>query len=299
MKSRPTAAVLVLASTLALAPATARAAAPESVEDRLAAKLAEINVALAARGANYRATVVETLTTSENQGLTVFALDRGNRQLDHDFIPGLAYVGGATITYAVDTTDNTTGALSQATVEDAFDRAMATWEDAVCSVIPIVEIEDPAGDVGVVEFILSGGAAGADDAVADITFGGFGTIVDLILGPDTLAATFTFTYIDENGNDTDLDGNGKADTAFREIYFVGTWDWMIDDHYDIETVALHEAGHGLSQAHFGMITLTEANGKVHFSPRAVMNAAYSGIQQRLGKSDLAGHCALWADWPNN
>jgi len=191
------------------------------------------------------------------------------------------------------------GSLTLADVEGAFDRAMATWENAVCSVIPIVEIEDPAGDLGVVEYILSGGTAGADDAYADLTFAGFGTIVDAILGPTTLAATFTFNYIDDDGNDTDLDGNGLLDTAFREIYFVGSWDWNIDDHYDVETVALHEAGHGLSQAHFGMITETEANGKIHFSPRAVMNAAYSGIQQRLGKSDLAGHCTLWADWPNN
>jgi hypothetical protein len=295
MKFRLAAALALLVLPVS-APAGASGA---SAEARLAASMAEINVALAARGANYRLSVVETLTATDEQGLTVYALDRGNKQLGHDFIPGLAYVGGSSITYGVDTTDNTVGSLTLADVEGAFDRAMATWENAVCSVIPIVEIEDPAGDLGVVEYILSGGTAGADDAYADLTFAGFGTIVDAILGPTTLAATFTFNYIDDDGNDTDLDGNGLLDTAFREIYFVGSWDWNIDDHYDVETVALHEAGHGLSQAHFGMITETEANGKIHFSPRAVMNAAYSGIQQRLGKSDLAGHCTLWADWPNN
>ena len=57
--------------------------------------------------------------------------------------------------------------------------------------------------------------------------------------------------------------------------------WADDgvSHFDIETVALHEAGHGLSQGHFGKIHGTVANGKIHFSPRAVMNAAYSGVQR--------------------
>jgi hypothetical protein len=64
-------------------------------------------------------------------------------------------------------------------------------------------------------------------------------------------------------------------------------------------VALHESGHGLSQGHFGKAFGTDANGKIHFSPLAVMNAAYSGVQQDLKGSDNAGHCSVWASWPNN
>ena len=70
-------------------------------------------------------------------------------------------------------------------------------------------------------------------------------------------------------------------------------------HFDIETVALHEAGHGLSQGHFGKKFRTDKNGKIHFSPRAVMNASYSGIQTEILKTDNAGHCSIWANWPQN
>jgi hypothetical protein len=30
----------------------------------------------------------------------------------------------------------------------------------------------------------------------------------------------------------------------------------------------------------------------------VMNAAYSGIQTSIEKTDNAGHCSNWASWPN-
>jgi hypothetical protein len=40
-------------------------------------------------------------------------------------------------------------------------------------------------------------------------------------------------------------------------------------------------------------------GKIHFSPCAVMNAAYSGVQTHIRTTDKAGHCSNWANWPNN
>ena len=52
------------------------------------------------------------------------------------------------------------------------------------------------------------------------------------------------------------------------------------------------------RAHFGKLFRTDANGKLHFTPRAVMNAGYTGIQQQIGKTDNAGHCSNWANWPN-
>ncbi len=64
-------------------------------------------------------------------------------------------------------------------------------------------------------------------------------------------------------------------------------------------MALHEAGHGLSQAHFGKAFRSGGNGKLHFSPRAVMNATYSGVQTSIDQTDNAGHCSNWASWPNN
>jgi hypothetical protein len=63
--------------------------------------------------------------------------------------------------------------------------------------------------------------------------------------------------------------------------------------------ALHESGHGLGQAYFGKIFITLANGKVHFSPFAVMNAVDPGFPtQVLQGSDIGGHCSIWGSWPN-
>ena len=39
--------------------------------------------------------------------------------------------------------------------------------------------------------------------------------------------------------------------------------------------------------------------KFNFSPRSVMNAAYTGIQISIGNSDNAVHSSNWAQWPNN
>jgi hypothetical protein len=99
----------------------------------------------------------------------------------------------------------------------------------------------------------------------------------------------------------DLDGDGKLDATFREIFYNDTFEWGIDvgtDPFDVETVALHEAGHGLSQGHFGKIFVTDANDKLHFAPFAVMNAAISRQAQELEGTDNGGHCSIWAHWPN-
>jgi hypothetical protein len=57
-------------------------------------------------------------------------------------------------------------------------------------------------------------------------------------------------------------------------------------------------GHGLSQQHFGS-AFRKANFGIQFNPRAVMNASYSGVQRDLAGTDLAGHCSIWGNWPNN
>ena len=107
-----------------------------------------------------------------------------------------------------------------------------------------------------------------------------------------LAVTLTYTW------GTDIDNNGKQDTALAEIYYTDKRNWRINANYDVETVALHEAGHALSQAHFGEIFRTD-NGKLRFVPRAVMNAAYSSVQQELTGTDVSGHCSIWGSWPLN
>ena len=123
-------------------------------------------------------------------------------------------------------------------------------------------------------------------------------------GDYILAITLTFYFTTDTGEPTDIDGNKKIDTAFREIYYNDNFQWSTDPGYgtgekDVETVALHEAGHGLSQNHFGDIFIDAGKkGKVHAAPRAVMNAVYFGVQRELKGTDEGGHCSIWASWSN-
>ncbi len=183
--------------------------------------------------------------------------------------------------------------------------AMQTWQDQNCSFIPLVDLGPIPFEYGVVQWIL--GFGGEPFFLPHLTHAGFVPAPfwdSLVPGGSTfiLGATFTFIWIvGPGGPPTDIDNNGKADTAIREIYYNDAFDWGdgTGGTIDIETVALHEAGHGLSQAHFGKLFRTNKNGKFHFAPRAVMNAGYTGVQRSLVGTDNAGHCSIWGSWPNN
>ena len=176
--------------------------------------------------------------------------------------------------------------------------AMATWNGVNCSNLPLTMVAAP-GDIGFIAYFF-GIPGGSPIIAADVAHAGFGTVLDPFLPPPIIAATFTLVFVDVNGR-TDIDNNGKFDTALREIYYTNNFPWGIatPGTIDIETVVLHETGHGLSQAHFGKLFRTDSNGKFHFAPRAVMNAGYTGVQTSIRKSDNGGHCSIWGSWPNN
>ena len=252
-------------------------------------------------GTDYRVGAVEYYTAEDQIGRTVFFSDVGNKQNPlFDFVPGdprrIPWSGagpGDDITWTSDLTDgNATVGLGP--TQTAIGNAMATWQGVKCSNIPLTAVSAP-GDVGFVEAILTGGASGSFVPAADVVHAGFGTIVDVILPPPIIAAAFTIFFL------TDIDNNGKLDMAWREIYYTFNFPWGINTNFpiDVETVALHESGHGLSQAHYGTLFRTDKNGKFHFSPRAVMNAGYTGQQQSLAGTDDAGHCSNWASWPQS
>jgi hypothetical protein len=67
---------------------------------------------------------------------------------------------------------------------------------------------------------------------------------------------------------------------------------------DVQSVAVHEIGHSLSQAHFGKV-FYKKNGDIKASPRAVMNALYTSPFKELTGTDKGGHCSIWGEWPNN
>jgi len=257
---------------------------------------------LASEG-KYAVLSAEYLASEESGqvGRTIYFSDVGNKQLSSDFVPGVALDGTDDVSFYVDQ-NRPSADLPVAATTGAVVRAMQTWNDVTCSDLGVYQVpSDPAIATGFVSLIL--GFGGSDEYTADIVHAGWlpaGFFDTLVPQGSTfiLGLTFTIIFTDDAGTPTDLDNNGKADVAWREIYYNDTFTWQIENRFDVETIALHEAGHGLSQAHFGTAFAT-GNGKLHFAPRAVMNAAYSGIQTSINQSDNAGHCSNWASWNNN
>lgn len=262
----------------------------------LADAMEAVNARLEAEGAPFRVDHAEWVAApgAERQGTTVFFEDRGNKQLDAHFVPGDPRRGGRTdITYLVDESDGATASgLTAAQTGAAIDRAMQTWEDARCTRLEINEVADTGADPDLVDGLLGVGGIGTPLS-ADIVHAGW--LPAGVLGPSTLGVTFTFTFVN------DQDGDGQPDVAWREIYYNDLFFWGIDvevPFVDVESIALHEAGHGLSQAHFGKLFRTDKNGKLHFAPFALMNAGFTQQVQELQGTDRGGHCSIWGSWPN-
>lgn len=212
----------------------------------------------------------------QTMGTVIFFNDRGNQQFGIRWVPGDPFRNGRTnIKYA--TLPSAPAGLTTSEVDAAIDRAMDTWDGVACSsglTIDETSFTDPDFDILHAGFVPG-------------------------LGAGVLASTSIFIWIDvATGQPTDIDNDGNLDYAFAVIQYNADFPWGIDADNDVETVALHESGHGLGQGHFGKAFGTFANLKLHFAPRAVMNATYSGIQQEIAATDNAGHCGLWGSWPS-
>jgi hypothetical protein len=258
-----------------------------------------MNAKLLADGSAFQIAQVDYLTSDDvnEVGQTVFFNNRV-KQLGAHFVPGDPRRGGrANITYLVDQAEGAVDGLTVAQTTAAIDRAMASWNGVNCSTIPITKRPDiPGLDIGIIETLL--GQTGGPFFLADITHAGW--LPAGVLPANVIGVTFTFIFIDPaTGAPSDIDNNNKIDVAFREILYNDRFVWRINGNIDVETVALHESGHGLSQGHFGKAFGTDANGKIHFASLAVMNAAYTGVQQDLKGTDNGGHCSIWGSWPNN
>jgi len=256
------------------------------------------NRKLSLTGANYRVAVADWITAGNEAGSTVYFANVGNRKLDAHFVPGdprrIGPGARDEITYLVDVSDGATSSgLSGAETEEAIDAAMDTWAAVRCAPVKIVKVPDPGYDPDIVDALIGFGDFGTPSA--QITDAGW---VGGVFPPGVLGVTFTIVFTDDHDEPTDIDHNGKMDVAFREIYYGDDFPWNLGTNIDVQSVALHESGHGLSQGHFGALFRTDANGKFHFAPLAVMNAGYTQVQQELSGTDIAGHCAVWASWPN-
>ncbi len=262
----------------------------------------DINTELKNKGISIQLNAMEYYS-SDGIGNTVYFNNRGNKQLLADFVPNDPRRGGySEIGYAYDGTEGATASgLTQADTNGAILSAMNTWDNVACSSgLELYNLGETPFDLGYVQALLG---LGGNFGFTDVMHSGFGTeVVEAIFGPgsNVLGVTFTFLWTDDiTGEFTDVDNNNKDDVAFRDIYYNDAFSWAIGANIDVETVALHESGHGLSQAHYGKLFQNDGNGKFHFAPRAVMNAGYTGIQRSIGGTDEAGHCSIWAQWPYN
>lgn len=262
-------------------------------------RVAQINKQLSTQGVYIEK--MEYLT-ADGAGNTVFFSNRGNKQIASHFVPNdpRSIIPGESIHYLIDGTQLETESGFNTLI--ATNKVMNTWNEVTCSGgLELLLGGVTSEDVGFVSNIFGyGGSEGFFPGV--IIHGGVLPVefFDAVYPPDggssILGITFTLSWIEDINND------GKGDVAVKEIYYNDNFNWKdvvaTRSGYDFETVALHEVGHALSQAHFGKVFRTEANGKFHFSPRALMNAGYTGVNRVVEKTDEAGHCSIWGNWPN-
>lgn len=277
--------------------------------------LAAMNGSLRAAGVTNvaidKAELLLHATGAGEHATTIIANDR-THLLDNLFVENDPRRGGSSdITYLVDQSEgsalgfNAAGAvilLPNGITEPEIDASVAAWGELNCNGPAFVKVADTGQDPDLVDGLLLGNLALIGTPFADVTHAGWlpGAFHDLVLpngGTFILGVTFTFIFIDDDGNPTDIDRNGRADAAFREIYYNRAFPWGTGgnpNNVDIQSVVIHEFGHGLGLAHFGKLFIKNT-GALQFAPKAIMNAAYVAEDREIRGTDNAAFCHIWAN----
>lgn len=248
------------------------------------------------------------------EGATTLIANNRTHTLSSAFVPSDPRRGGlSSISYLTDQSEtnavarNSAGVqflLTSAVIEPEIDASMARWQNQPgCGAPTVVKVADSGADPDLIDGIVFRNPALIGTPFADITHAGWlpPPFFNAIRPPNgsafILGVTFTFIFVD-GGVPTDIDRDGRADAAFREIYYNRRFLWKTDAAFpvgiDIQSVVTHEAGHAFGLGHFGKVFLNN-NGVFQFAPRAVMNAVYISAFRDLAGTDNASFCQLWAN----
>jgi hypothetical protein len=318
--------------TTSLAPSSASAtrAATSTTDENVTYSplLAGINTKLAASGARYRVAAAELRIAAAGWTggtSTLLVADNRERSLGAEWVIGDPRRGGsAGVTYAfgsntaiAPTTRDPDGSnvrlVSGAAQAAYIDEAMGAWRGLTCSIKPITKVAVPAGtDPDVFDQLVNGQPPSANYAQpADIVQSGwqtqswFRTLAGGAFGDNIIGVTIPFAFIDQAGNFTDIDRDGKVDLAGVEIFYNDAFYWgdgarNVVDFYSILT---HESGHSLGLGHFGKVFITRhdaADGisitDVKYAPLAMMNAVYVTGRNEIAGTDNSQFCAIWANF---
>lgn len=285
-----------------------------------------MNSQLARAGAKVRVAKAELLMGSEWDGVSstiIFANDRV-RGIGIEWVKGdPRRAGRVGVTYALGsghplqpTTRNPDGTgvrlVLPAETDARIEEAVSAWRGLTCSDKPIARVAVRAGtDPDLLDDFFRGlpTPSANYEQPADIVEAGWqpSSFFRAFAGPagnNILGVTFTFVFVDNTGDPTDIDRNGKLDTGLAEIYFNDRFFWGSSgalNVVDFFSIITHETGHSLGLAHFGKIFVTKhdaADGiqinDVKFAPLAMMNAVYITGRNEIQGTDNSSYCQIWA-----
>ena len=300
---------------------------------KVSALLQRMNVRLTAKGSNLRVARAEVLYGPKNYDAaspTVIVANDRNHKLPYQWVSGDPRRDGRVgVTYAIDPNLRTTAfgianlpaievdgggfrTSTQAELEGYIEEAMQAWRDRKCSDAPITRVPVPAGtDPDLLDEVLLGNPPSANyEQPADIVQAGWEPPEFFeAVGPGgsdaILGISFTFWFVDDEGNPTDINGDGKLDTGLVEIYYNPSFIWTNrgtpGGFIDFYSVITHESGHGLGLAHFGKVFVTKKDAAdglqipdVKYAPKALMNAVYVEGRDEIRGSDNGSFCQIWA-----